>query len=97
MVSKRAIATVLARVGKTGYSKCSNRCLLFLLNRVELPRFHEIGNGLINLQAGELIEKIKNIRTWQKGGIRAPHKPLLLLYALGRASRGEPGPVLAYK
>ena len=38
----------------------------------------------------ELIEKIKNIRTWQRGDIRAPHKPLLLLYALGRLTRGAP-------
>ena len=38
----------------------------------------------------ELIEKIKTIRTWQRGDIRAPHKPLLLLYALGRLTRGEP-------
>ena len=40
--------------------------------------------------AEELIEKIMKIRTWQKGGIRAPHKPLLLLYTLGRLCRGEP-------
>ena len=38
----------------------------------------------------ELIEKIKNIRTWQRGDIRAPHKPLLLLYTLGRLTRGAP-------
>ena len=38
----------------------------------------------------ELIEKIKNIRTWQSGDMRAPHKPLLLLYTLGRLTRGEP-------
>ena len=27
---------------------------------------------------------------WQRGGERAPHKPLLLLYALGRLTRNEP-------
>jgi putative restriction endonuclease len=42
------------------------------------------------LRADELKEKISNIRTWQRGDIRAPHKPLLLLYTLGRLSRGEP-------
>ncbi len=36
-----------------------------------------------------LIEEIKNIRIWQRGDERAPHKPLLLLYTLGRVSRGE--------
>ena len=29
-------------------------------------------------------ERVARIRTWNQGGIRAPHKPLLLLYALGR-------------
>lgn len=45
---------------------------------------------MILIQAEELIEKIKNIRTWQRGDIRAPHKPLLLLYTLGRLARDEP-------
>jgi hypothetical protein len=27
---------------------------------------------------------------WKRGGERAPHKPLLALYAIGRALRGEP-------
>lgn len=42
------------------------------------------------MRVDELKEKISNIRTWQRGDIRAPHKPLLLLYTLGRVSRGEP-------
>lgn len=42
------------------------------------------------MPANELLEKTGNIRTWQKGDLRAPHKPLLLLYTLGRISRGEP-------
>ena len=42
------------------------------------------------MREDELKEKILNIRTWQRGDIRAPHKPLLLLYTLGRVSRGEP-------
>jgi putative restriction endonuclease len=32
----------------------------------------------------------KGIKVWKRGAERAPHKPLLLLYALGRCSRGEP-------
>lgn len=32
----------------------------------------------------------KRIKVWKRGVERAPHKPLLLLYALGRCSRGEP-------
>ncbi len=32
---------------------------------------------------------VRAIRTWVRGEERAPHKPLLLLYALGRVQRGE--------
>lgn len=33
------------------------------------------------------IERIAGIRRWTRGGERAPHKPLLLLYVLGRFQR----------
>jgi putative restriction endonuclease len=37
------------------------------------------------------VEKLfSGIHVWMRGDERAPHKPLLLLYALGRCSRGEP-------
>jgi putative restriction endonuclease len=29
-------------------------------------------------------DRVAHIRAWQRDGVRAPHKPLLLLYALGR-------------
>ena len=32
----------------------------------------------------EFLERIADINTWRQGGQRAPHKPLLLLLALGR-------------
>jgi len=32
----------------------------------------------------ELIKRIDNINIWKKGNQRAPHKPLLILYAIGR-------------
>lgn len=32
----------------------------------------------------ELIRRVDRIKVWQQHGKRAPHKPLLLLYALGR-------------
>jgi putative restriction endonuclease len=38
----------------------------------------------------EILEVIPRIKTWKKGSQRAPHKPLLLLLALGRVQRGEP-------
>jgi putative restriction endonuclease len=38
----------------------------------------------------EIKEKFDAITVWTRGGERAPHKPLLALYAIGRALRGEP-------
>lgn len=38
----------------------------------------------------ELVRRIEEIGQWQRGAERAPHKPLLLLYAIGRAARREP-------
>jgi putative restriction endonuclease len=40
------------------------------------------------------IERIAGIRRWTRGGERAPHKPLLLLYALGRFQRHGNQPIL---
>ncbi len=39
---------------------------------------------------GEFHQKLTNISVWKRGEQRAPHKPLLLLLAMGRAVRGEP-------
>jgi putative restriction endonuclease len=35
------------------------------------------------------LERLGSLRVWQRGDERAPHKPLLLLYALAGVSRGE--------
>jgi putative restriction endonuclease len=42
------------------------------------------------MQGQELKQKIDSIRMWQRGGERAPHKPLLILYALSRLAKGAP-------
>lgn len=42
------------------------------------------------MKADELKNIFSNIITWKRNGERAPHKPLLLLYALGRLDRKEP-------
>ncbi len=39
----------------------------------------------------KILNQIKNISTWGRQGERAPHKPLLLLYALGRIQQGKQG------
>ena len=38
----------------------------------------------------EFLRRIAAIRVWSKDGRRAPHKPLLLLWALARVARDEP-------
>lgn len=37
--------------------------------------------------------RVERLRRWTRNGERAPHKPLLLLYMLGRLQRGLTGPV----
>ena len=39
------------------------------------------------------LDRVAAVRQWRKDGERAPHKPLLLLYALGRAANGLGGPI----
>ncbi|MFG3441971.1 hypothetical protein ACGF0J_32400 [Nonomuraea sp. NPDC047897] len=39
------------------------------------------------------IERVAEIRRWTRGGERAPHKPLLLLYVLGRFQRHGNRPI----
>ena len=36
------------------------------------------------MNAEELKNRISKLSIWKQGGVRAPHKPLLILYALGR-------------
>lgn len=36
----------------------------------------------------ETAAKIRNLHVWERDGERAPHKPLLLLFALGKAQNG---------
>ena len=40
-----------------------------------------------------LFSRVDKLNVWQRGSQRAPHKPLLLLLALGRQSRGLTDPV----
>ncbi len=37
----------------------------------------------------EILKAFDNIRVWQHGDRRTPHKPLLILMALGNLMRGE--------
>lgn len=37
----------------------------------------------------EIARKFETLKVWQRGDVRAPHKPLLVLYAIGKLLRGE--------
>lgn len=39
--------------------------------------------------AAEFIARLAHIKRWEQGGVRAPHKPLMLLLLLSRLARGE--------
>ena len=41
------------------------------------------------MKAPDLLSKFNRLTVWRRGGERAPHKPLLALYALGKAVRDE--------
>ncbi|ADU29390.1 phosphorothioated DNA-binding restriction endonuclease [Evansella cellulosilytica] len=41
------------------------------------------------MMENELIDKITNLSIWKKGDQRAPHKPLLILYALARLQSSQ--------
>jgi len=44
----------------------------------------------MNAEDSALLDRFAGINIWRRGDERAPHKPLLLLYALARLQRGEP-------
>ncbi|MGE5306496.1 MAG: hypothetical protein ACM3TN_24570 [Alphaproteobacteria bacterium] len=41
------------------------------------------------MNSDEIRDRFNSITVWKRGGERAPHKPLLALYAIGRVLRGE--------
>jgi len=41
-----------------------------------------------NLNPEQIKKLFSQINVWKRGSERAPHKPLLLLYALAKCSRG---------
>jgi len=46
------------------------------------------------MDESKLLKQFKNLNVWSKGSQRAPHKPLLVLYALAAVSRGESREIL---
>ncbi len=43
----------------------------------------------MNMESNDLLSQISNLRTNRSGERRAPHKPLLVLYAIGQLQRGK--------
>ena len=41
------------------------------------------------MNKSEIRKRIQNLNVWKRGSQRAPHKPLLLLYAMGRGLRNK--------
>ncbi|MBK9304620.1 MAG: hypothetical protein IPM94_12230, partial [bacterium] len=42
------------------------------------------------MNSSDILDRLTSVSVWTSGDRRAPHKPLLLLLALARCSRGEP-------
>ena len=49
----------------------------------------QIGHKSPIVKRDEFLQKLGQVIFWRKHGQRAPHKPLLVLLALGRVARGE--------
>lgn len=44
----------------------------------------------MNAQSDDLRERFQRLNIWSRGGLRAAHKPLLALWAIGRCLQGKP-------
>jgi putative restriction endonuclease len=67
------------------------RNLFSLLDRARRRRLglRRAGRPTVSdvVERRDLVERVLGIRRWARGGERAPHKQLLILYALGRLQR----------
>jgi putative restriction endonuclease len=45
------------------------------------------------MTSADVIEAVGQLKTGSRSGQRLPHKPLLVLLALGRWARGDRGPI----
>jgi len=54
------------------------------------PRRSSAGRAATPARDSEILDRFAKINVWRRGDERAPHKPLMLLYALAAVQRGEP-------
>lgn len=47
------------------------------------------------MERREILQRFQNLNIWKRGEERAPHKPLFVLYAIGKLLRGE-GRIISY-
>jgi hypothetical protein len=60
------------------------------VSRIEQLRLDELGLCLMSSWTREkLLTNIREVSVWKQGDQRAPHKPLLILYALGKLLAGQ--------
>jgi putative restriction endonuclease len=52
-----------------------------------------VPDGWATISDDALVARFTGVKQWQRRDQRAPHKPLLLLYALAAVQRGERGPI----
>ena len=51
-------------------------------------------NDILNMPSrDDILKAFDRINVWSRGSERAPHKPLLVLYALGQLSRAGPNSI----
>src|SRR5262249_61246985 len=48
-------------------------------------------DGAPAMESAAALDRFDRLAVWSRGEQRAPHKPLLVLYALGRWARGDQG------
>src|SRR4051812_17295332 len=46
-------------------------------------------HGAVMTRTDETLRRFRHLNVWKRGDIRAPHKPLLVLLALGRLQAGS--------
>jgi putative restriction endonuclease len=56
-----------------------------------IPRLRVVNSG------EDWVARVRSIRAWSRSGVRAPHKPLLLLYVLGRLQRDRTNAAISFK
>ena len=59
------------------------------INKAARQRDEAQSPGAMTMTPGELRRLFANLKVWSSHGVRAPHKPLLALWAIGRCLRDE--------